>query len=326
LLAIVALSTPTSFVPLFIYRPTGGGEGETSIIWNSIRLNDVTSTVSSLAHFSQPTQTKSLLPSTQQPPRLILAIIYSQLSGSELSQQVGAYDTATHPLSFLKAKAKQHDASSVYVPQLSLSSSSSSSSSSGHPLSDALLSVFAHSSDSHTFDVTCENFLGQLQGPDSASVLNQGPSHLVILRHSLYDHEGCVERVVSAVDVLTDSNYVLLISADSSPVLHLRSEAEEAETAQQESPSTEGRPLILMQEQSSADFITQDSGSSSSTGSAPAGAYQYPGLTGVSSLALFVLLMSVFLVFLLFIGVTNTMSIESPPRFALANLNFGKEN
>jgi len=241
---------------------------------------------------------------TQTKPEVIVAFVYDHLSSGEVAVESGSYahntlnQQSSYPLSNIKRTLSESQ-SSLSIPYLLM-----------EKMSTSLVNVISLKPNSKTIATYMENKKGSVSGCDALltelqeaeeiNLFNNGITDLVLLHyHHQKDTENCMSRVLSLVAEKSQNSYMALLSADSSqyPVQMVFGD---------HTPVTE---TTLVQIQPTL-FVSYNTSSSSSQIAAG-----YPGVLLANSSSMFAVLLSLFLIFVLFMGVSCVTSIESPPRF-----------
>jgi len=236
-------------------------------------------------------------------PEIIVAFVIPQISSGMLSHDLGAY-SQSQPSHTLKSIIGG-STSFLSVPYTT-----------GSKLSDELIEVVSHGSgQAEVIDKSdCNNVLINFQKQQgSGSLLSNGITDLVIIQSNNNQNAyQCMQQLLQYIDINTNGHYLSLLTSDSAPPMKLVVESKKNLATERSAAS----PVSFVQS-----FESTDASKATSTLILPLTGY----VAFASPTSMLVVLLSVFLIFVLLIGVSFVISIESPPRFAIAPMQIPKE-
>jgi len=304
--SIVALNTAPTF-PSFIWssKPyfVNNKEGNHINLKSKVLTNELVSVVShavgndkALSELSEYASSSTAL----KKPELIVAFIIPQTSSGMLSHELGAYSNSR----------PSHTLKSIIDRSTSLISAPYTT---GNKLSDELIELISHSSSqAQIIDKSdCGNILKNLQQQASNSLLSNGITDLVIIQSNLIESNQCMQRLLQYVDGETNGHYIALLTSDSAPPLKLVVE---------NTKGSSNRPVMFVQTSAIVPESIKDN-----VAALPYILPQARYVALATPSTMFVILLSIFLVFVLLIGVNCVVNIETPPRFATAPMQIAKE-
>jgi hypothetical protein len=295
LLVLFLVSALCSPVPLLLWSGQRAFLDDHAEVEEALKFNDIHNTLNKLVNPRFSTRKTSALDSYVYQgyghPEVLVAFVGATMGSSELALAEGGYSQASSSL-----QSTLSNAQSVLVAPYVYTE--------GRSISDDLMRTIATNPQSkvvtaqldagHISSSGCNSLLAELQ--ENKNIFSNDVSDLILVKFSSYDAQigNCVKRVMDAVKSNTDSHLALLSADQPSTQVLMAFNTEELTAA---APPKHLRRSFL-----------QDS-SSNSTNSTTGPQYITPTI-------LWGLLLSFFLLFVLWQALYCLLAIETPARFS----------
>jgi len=333
LFTLIGISLADSLIPFFAWSPQAWSNTAHTVVPDSVSTADVNAFIRQAV--GGPVQVSGLSEYTSKTvpkPEVLLAFIHTKLSPSDVSRGSGAYVSSSSSASsstsrFASLSSTLSSSSwSLTVPSVMVNTHSGALStvlSNAVMAADISASVLATKLDSSSVSVKgvagCDALVAQLDDIDNG-IFQNGRTDLILVQIDTNEnYDACMNRLVDRVNKRSNGAYLAILSADQSSV-------DPTATFSRRPSATNLLDISKISLQ--ADQLFHTLAGTPGNGTVPTGgvrASYYPGVTMLTSDLFFALLLLLLLIFILLLGITCTMSIETPTRFAHAPLQLSKE-